>query len=83
MKHLCVKSQLEFKVILFVPKRDSFNVFDTRNKLKTIKLYVIRLFIMENYKEFIPENLGFVKGVVDSDDFPLDIYRKILQQNFF
>merc|ERR1711865_816631 len=80
--HFNAEGEIEFKSILFLPKKAPFDMMDNYwTKKSEVKLYVRRVLVAEKFDELLPRYLGFVRGVVDSDDLPLNVSREQLQQN--
>merc|ERR1712054_88753 len=80
--HFNAEGEIEFKSILFLPKKAPFDMMDNYHTKKSeVKLYVRRVLVAEKFDELLPRYLNFVRGVVDSDDLPLNVSREQLQQN--
>merc|ERR1712079_401133 len=80
--HFNAEGEIEFKSILFLPKKAPFDMMDNYwTKKSEVKLFVRRVLVAEKFDELLPRYLNFVRGVVDSDDLPLNVSREQLQQN--
>jgi len=80
--HFNAEGEIEFKSILYIPKKAPFDMMDNYHTKKSeVKLFVRRVLVAEKFEELLPRYLNFVRGVVDSDDLPLNVSREQLQQN--
>merc|ERR1712185_730756 len=80
--HFNAEGEIEFKSILYLPKKAPFDMMDNYwTKKSEVKLYVRRVLVAEKFEDLLPRYLNFVRGIVDSDDLPLNVSREQLQQN--
>merc|ERR1711870_70842 len=80
--HFNAEGEIEFKSILFLPKKAPFDMMDNYHTKKSeVKLFVRRVLVADKFEELLPRYLNFARGVVDSDDLPLNVSREQLQQN--
>mmetsp|Transcript_3084 Transcript_3084/g.4713 ORF Transcript_3084/g.4713 Transcript_3084/m.4713 type:complete len:801 (+) Transcript_3084:115-2517(+) len=79
--HFSAEGNVEFKSILYLPERPGFEQTDWMSKSKNMKLYVKRVFIADEFEDLMPRYLNFIRGIVDSEDLPLNVSREILQQS--
>lgn len=82
-KHFSVEGAVNFKSIIYIPGHPPMNLFHMDRERMDVKLYVKKVLISENCDKLIPQWLNFIKGIVDSDDIPLNVSREMLQQNKF
>ncbi len=78
--HLNIEGRVNFKALVFVPSAPPFGYFDPREE-KSLHLYIHRIFVQDDCKELLPEYLRFVKGVVDTEDLPLNVSREVTQSS--
>merc|ERR1712151_1454489 len=80
--HFKAEGEIEFKSILFVPKKAAHDQYDNYYKAATgLRLYVRKVLITDEFEDLLPQYLNFIKGVIDSDDLPLNVSRETLQQH--